>query len=255
MARRRPVKRLLDHNQNDSGYGRAEIIEKPSQLEHLLWSASRGATGARNVALIWFLFGSGTRINETCQILVKDVFHKNGDLKTVFAMPASYTKTNHSRAIYVLLEPHRTALEEWRKQRVVEEAMISDDGSYGGLRGDSPLFLARNGKRWQTLAFRDKKYLTAEGKTKTTKVCGSMENLMRKLFKGAGLHNGSSHSGRRTLASWLDRKGYSLELIQLILDHKSPDMTLRYIEPYQERIETAFKSLWKGVKLPKYEGK
>lgn len=78
---------------------------------------------------------------------------------------------------------------------------------------------------------------------------------MRKLFKGAGLHNGSSHSGRRTLASWLDRKGYSLELIQLILDHKSPDMTLRYIEPYQERIETAFKSLWKGVKLPKYEGK
>lgn len=253
MARRRPIKRLLENQSKENGYGRAEIIEKPNQLEHLLWSASRGVTGKRNVALIWFLFGSGTRINETCLIKVKDLYHQNGELKTVFAIPASYTKTGHSRAIYILLEPHRNAIEQWRQQRVAEGAMTSDDGCYGGLRGDSPLFLARNGKRWQTLAFRDKKYLTAEGETKTTKVCGSMENLMRKLFKGAGLHNGSSHSGRRTLASWLDRKGYPLELIQLILDHKNADMTLRYVEPYQARIEAAFKELWKGVTLPNFE--
>lgn len=251
--RQRPVKRLLDSKQSDGGYGRAEIVEKPSQLEHILWSASRGVTGRRNVALIWFLFGSGCRINEVSQLKVNDIFHKDGQLKTVFAIPSTYTKTNHSRAVYILLAPHREAIERWRQQRLDEGAMTSEDGSYGGLRGDSPFFLARNGKKWQSLAFRDKKYLTAEGKTKTTKVCGSMENLCRQLFKGAGLHSGSSHSGRRTLASWLDRKGYPLELIQLILDHKNPDMTLRYVEPYQARIEAAFKSLWKGVKLPDYD--
>lgn len=253
MARRRPIKRLLDCNQNGSGYGRAEIIEKPSQLEHLLWSASRGATGKRNVALIWFLFGSGCRINETCLLKVNEVYHKDGTLKKVFAIPASYTKTSQSRAVFILLKPHRAALEQWRQQRINENAMTSTDGSYGGLRGNSPLFLARNGKRWQSLSFTNKKYLTAEGETKTTLVCGSMENLIRKLFKGAGLHSGSSHSGRRTLASWLDRKGYDLELIQMILDHKNPDMTLRYVEPHQERIEAAFKSLWKGVKLPDHD--
>jgi hypothetical protein len=82
----------------------------------------------------------------------------------------------------------------------------------------------------------------------TTKVCGSPENLVRELLKGAGLNYGSSHSGRRTLVTWLDRKGYDLELIQLILGHRNPDMTLEYIDPDLPRIKAAFKSIWSGGK-------
>lgn len=77
----------------------------------------------------------------------------------------------------------------------------------------------------------DKKYKTGSGEVVTTKVCGSLENLVRELLKGSGLIHGSSHSGRRTLATWLDRKGYDLELIQLILGHRNPDMTLETSKP------------------------
>jgi len=93
----------------------------------------------------------------------------------------------------------------------------------------------------------DKKYKTSSGEIVTTKVCGSLENLVRELLKGAGLNYGSSHSGRRTLATWLDRKGYGLELIQLILGHRNADMTLEYIDPDLPRIKAAFQSIWKGV--------
>jgi len=92
------------------------------------------------------------------------------------------------------------------------------------------------------------KYKTSSGEAVTTKVCGSLENLVRELLKGAGLNYGSSHSGRRTLATWLDRKGYGLELIQLILGHRNPDMTLEYIDPDLPRIKEAFQSIWSGVK-------
>lgn len=103
-------------------------------------------------------------------------------------------------------------------------------------------------------AFNIKKYkkLDAEGKEieVETNVCSSLENLLRKILKGAGIQGGSSHSGRRTLATWLDRKGCDLELIRYILNHESPEMTLEYIDPSNDRIEKAFKGLMSGVKMP-----
>lgn len=83
-------------------------------------------------------------------------------------------------------------------------------------------------------------------------VCSSLENLMRSIIKGAGIEGGSSHSGRRTLATWMDRNGCSLEAIQDILNHVEPDMTLVYIEPSKKRIDAAFKEYLKHVKMPKH---
>jgi hypothetical protein len=63
--------------------------------------------------------------------------------------------------------------------------MLSVDGSYGGLRSDSPLFLARSGKARVKLSFQFKKYETKDG-SKETLVCTSMENYIRNLFKRCG---------------------------------------------------------------------
>lgn len=73
---------------------------------------------------------------------------------------------------------------------------------------------------------------------------------MREVMKGAGIQDGSSHSGRRTLATWLDRKDCDLELIRYILNHEDPEMTVEYIDPFQKRIETAYKEILKGIKMP-----
>lgn len=248
MPKLRPTRRLL--SEPEHGRGKAQVVDRPGQLAHILWAASRGDLGRRNVAVIWMLFGSGLRVNEVAHLKVSDVFYSNGQLKEVFSVRGATTKTDTHRPGFILAMQHREALIAWRDQRVADDAFISQDGSYGGLDPNSELILGRRGKRWQRLAFNDKAYKTKAGEIVTTKVCGSLENLVRELLKGAGLNYGSSHSGRRTLATWLDRKGYDLELIQLILGHRNPDMTLEYIDPDLPRIKAAFQSIWSGLKAP-----
>jgi len=248
MAKNRPVKRLL--NIYEPGEGKAEIVDKPSTLSHILFIASRGQLGRRNVAIMWMLFGSGLRINEVAQLKVSDVYRPDGSLKNTFILPGTYTKTAKPRPAYIFAKQQIDALSSWKKQRIAEKAMISGDDSYGGLRKDSPLFLSKKGV-WRKFAFNVKKYKTKDG-IKETMICASLENTVRDLIKSAGIQGGSSHSGRRSLASMMDRKGFDLELIQLILGHADPEMTLVYIDPCLERIGNAMKQAWKGVKIPKY---
>ena len=245
-AKYRPIKRLI--NLYEPGEGKAQVIEGPSQLTDILWRAARGELGRRNVAITWMLFGSGMRINEVAQLQVKDVVRPNGELKTTFIIPAKYTKTKKSRLAYILVPQQRQSLTLWIAQRLGEKAMLCDDGTYGSLRGDSPLFLSKKGA-WRKFAFNTKRYKTDDGEREIL-VCSSLENLMRKIFKGAGLERGSSHSGRRSLATHLDWSGCDLETIQDMLNHVDPDTTVEYIEPCKPRIEAAFKNIWKKVKVP-----
>jgi len=248
MANTRPVKRLL--NVYEVGEGKAEVIEKPSVLNHVLFVASNGQLGRRNVAIMMMLFGSGLRINEVAQLKVSDVYFSDGTLKRNFVIPASYTKTNKARPAYIIAKVQRSALKGWYTQRLNENALLSDDGSYGGLRGDSPLFLSKK-SGWRKFSFTQKKYNTKKG-IKTTMVCASLENTVRELIKSAGVIGGSSHSGRRTLATLMNRADYDLELIQRILGHSDPEMSLEYIDPWMKRIEHAYKNLWKGLKYPNF---
>ena len=234
------VKRL-----EESRKGAGKIKDK-AQLKHILANANRGETAERNLCLVWFLFGSLTRIGETCQLRVKDVFTKSGELKSVFRMRADYTKTNQSRDCALVLKQQRQAIFRWRDRRIKDRAMLSVDGSYGGLNGDSPLFLARSGKRWVTLSFNVKKYQTQDGQ-KETLVCSSMENYIRNLFKSCGFKQGSSHSGRKSTASLLSDNGVDYEVIQMAIGHVSDDMTDTYITPEPQRLTDALNDLYKTV--------
>ena len=246
MTGRRPVKRLI--NNHKPGTGKTQVVDTPGQLSHILFVASRGELGHRNVAIMWMLFGSGLRINEVAQLKVSDVYYPNGELKTSFIIPGPYTKTAKPRPAYIKVNQQRESLQLWKKQRLIESAMCSDDDTYGGLRGDSPLFLSKKGV-WRKFAFNVKKYKTKNG-IKETRVCASLENNVREIIKSSGVQGGSSHSGRRSLASLMDRKEYDLNLIQRILGHEDEEMSLEYIDPYEKRIDNAFSNIWKGVKYP-----
>lgn len=111
VSKSRPVKRLK--NVYEPGEGKAQVIERPSQLNNVLWRASRGELGRRNVAITWMLFGAGMRINEVAQLKVKDVYFKDGELKKTFTIPAKYTKTNKFRVAYIVAPQHRQAIEAW----------------------------------------------------------------------------------------------------------------------------------------------
>ena len=188
MAKPRPVKRLLD--KYESGKGKAQIVDSPSQLSHILFVASRGELGRRNVSILWMLFGTGMRINEVAQLKVSDAYYPTGELKTTFIIPGTYTKTGKPRPAYIKVRQQRKVLDLWRNQRIAEGAMISVDGSYGGLDGDSPLFLSKKGTR-RKYAFNTKKYKTKNG-IKETMVCASLENTVRDIIKSAGVHGAGS---------------------------------------------------------------
>lgn len=234
----RPIKRLI--RTQKKGEGKAEVATK-KQFKNILWQSSRGSLGKRNVAIIWMLFGSGLRINEVAKIKVSDLIRETNELRTTFVIKGSYTKTGKPRAAYILYRRHREAIESWIDELIDERACLSGTDAYRGLHKDWPLFsITKKGSYWRKMAFRDKKYKDAEGNTKTTKVCGSLQNLISELFKNAGLRGGSSHSGRRTLATWLDQKDVELDTIQRILGHEDPSMTLEYIDPNFDRIQAAF---------------
>lgn len=247
VARRRPVRRLLD--KYEPGEGKATVVSSPKDLSHILFVASKGELGQRNVAIIWMLFGSGLRITEVGQLKVSDVYYPDGKLKTSFVIPGTYTKTGKTRTAYIIVPQQREAIEAWRQHRISDNAMISDDASFGGLSGHSPLFLSKKGA-WRKFAFNTKRYQTNNG-IKETLVCASLENTVREIIKSSGIQGGSSHSGRRSLATLMDSNGYDLELIQKILVHEDEEMSLEYIDPNLARIDVAMKKLWRGVKMPK----
>ncbi|WP_394222659.1 tyrosine-type recombinase/integrase [Alteromonas gracilis] len=246
MGKYRPVNRLI--RDKKKGEGKAEVPTK-KRFKQILWMASRGDLGKRNLAIIWTLFGSGLRINEVAKLRVRDLLRETNELRTTFIIPASYTKTNKSRAAYILAKPHINAIEEWLREMLDQNICVLENDEFRGLNPDWPIFaITKKGKSWRKMAFRDKKYKDANGNVRTTKVCSSMQTLVSEIFKNSGLPSGT-HAGRRTLATWLDQKGVELETIQRILGHSDPDMTLafEYIDPNFERINDAFQQSFKNI--------
>ena len=180
MGRHRPLNRLL--RKQERGRGKAQVVETPKQLNHIMWVASRGDLGVRNVAILWMLFGSGMRINEVPQLLVSDVVYPSGALKKAFVLRGNYTKTSTPRAAYILADAHRQALTRWLRQRQEESIRTSEDGSYGGLNPKSAVS-RESGKSWRNYSFAPKKYIDKDGIERSTMVCRSIENMVRELLK------------------------------------------------------------------------
>jgi integrase/recombinase XerD len=61
-----------------------------------------------------------------------------------------------------------------------------------------------------------------------------------KLYKDAGIMGGSSHSGRRTMASRLLEQGHSIEALQLMLGHSEMDHVDPYLQISKEKLRRAF---------------
>ncbi|PKH88328.1 hypothetical protein CXF79_06075 [Colwellia sp. Bg11-28] len=249
LVRRRPTNRLI--RPQVTGKGKAQVPTK-KQFKNILWQASRGSLGTRNVAIIWMLFGSACRITEAIKLKVSDLLYSNGELKSTFTIPEKHTKTNKSRIAFILAKTHRAALEAWIDEMVEGNAWCAGNTEYRGLNKDKPVFPTRRGKTWKSLNFQTKRYKDKDGNELTTEVCSSMQNLISNIFKNSGLFGGSTHSGRRSLATWLDNLDIDLEIIQGILGYSDPEMTLEYIDVNFDRIQKAFDKSFSGIVLPDF---
>lgn len=69
--------------------------------------------------------------------------------------------------------------------------------------------------------------------------CDSLQSHVTKLYRDAGIGGGSSHSGRRTMASRLIQQGADVETVRL-LGHAELDHVRPYLQVSQKRLEEMF---------------
>nr|WP_229502186.1 tyrosine-type recombinase/integrase [Telluria cellulosilytica] len=67
-----------------------------------------------------------------------------------------------------------------------------------------------------------------------------MQAHVSKLYRDAGIRGGSSHSGRRTMASRLLQQGADVEIVQLLLGHAELDHVRPYLQVSPRRLEEMF---------------
>jgi integrase/recombinase XerD len=73
--------------------------------------------------------------------------------------------------------------------------------------------------------------------------CDSLQSHVTKLYRDAGIRGGSSHSGRRTMASRLVHQGVQVETVQMLLGHTELNHVRPYLQVSHKRLEAMFASV------------
>jgi integrase len=201
--------------------------------------------GVRNLAIVWHSFGCGLRVTEIALLKVADVIERSGVIKEVAELPGSYTKNGKPRHFFQVDPALCRALDAYLNYRV-EHSIYTSDGnetSYRGLQPKSCLYIARGG----CFSLATKTYRRDDGKNETYKVSSSLQQLLSRLVREAGVKGGRSHSGRRTLATRLDARGVDDGLIQAILGHGDKNQTMDYIAPNLKKIRAAMAGIYRDA--------
>ena len=115
-----------------------------------------------------------------------------------------------------------------------------EPGRYRGLEPASKLILTHEGYKFHLNA---KRRVTWAGVPVDYLACDRLQSHITKLYRDAGIRRGSSHSGRRTMASRLVQQGADVETVQLLLGHAELDHVRPYLQVSQKRLEEMFRTV------------
>lgn len=136
-------------------------------------------------------------------------------------------QSRHDRCLGGLLgPPHRTALAHERRTKALR-----------GLRPDSKLVLTFKGYCY---SMNGKRRINQAGEQVDYAACDALQSNVTKLYRDTGITGGSSHSGRRKMASRLLAQDHDLETIQFMLGHADLECVDPYLEVSQERLRQVF---------------
>lgn len=82
----------------------------------------------------------------------------------------------------------------------------------------------------------------ADGTSEDYWACDALQQHVSRLYRDAGLHHCSSHSGRRTFATRLVCQGHGIEVVQRLLGHAHLDHTDDYLDVRRATLEAMFAS-------------
>lgn len=214
-------------------------VLKPGQYRHhLRVTRATSRESERDILVLLLGIHTGMRVSEIGQIEVGDVLFPSGAIRSEVSLRANITKGLRQRCIYPINRDLRAAIDDYLAVRVARRWRMSDDPSrYRGLRADSTLILTFKGYRY---AMNTKRRINEAGEQVDYVACDALQAHVTKLYKDAGIRGGSSHSGRRSMASRLLAQGHALETIQLILGHAKLDHVDPYLELSPAQLRQAF---------------
>jgi len=115
--------------------------------------------------------------------------------------------------------------------------MELNDTQYRGLLPHRPLIVTRRGGSY---SMNTKRRTLADGEQRDYRAADSLQVYVTELYRRAGITGGSSHSGRRSLATRVLAKTGNLETVALLLGHDSLDVSARHIDIDEKVLRQAF---------------
>ena len=186
---------------------------------------------------ILLLSYSGLRVTELTLITVEDVITKNGTIKSEIYLRAAITKGCRPRSAW-FSKATLEVLSRYIDHRLIKRHGISTATSqYRGLNPKSKLILSSKGVPYSLKAKVKTMY---DGSQCTYFNNDTVEALIRSIYARCGLYGASSHSGRRSLGTALNRKGVGLDAIAKILGHADIQVTLEYIDISDKQLTKLF---------------
>lgn len=107
---------------------------------------------------------------------------------------------------------------------------------YRGFRPGSKLVMTHKGQAFE-LAF---KHRQLDSGPEVYRACDSLQQTISRLYRKAGIKQGSSHRGRRSLAAKILAATGDVETVQTILGHATLDHSKPYLSVDQVVIRRAF---------------
>lgn len=214
-------------------------VLKPGQYRHLLpVTEATSRDPERDILVLLLGIHTGMRVSEIAQIEVQDILFPSGSIRQEVSLRAVITKGCRQRCIYPTNRALVDALERYLVYRIERRWRMSDDPKrYRGLRPDSKLVLTFKGYKY---SMNCKRRINQAGEQVDYAACDALQAHVTKLYRDAGIKGGSSHSGRRTMASRLLDQGHDLKTLQLMLGHAELDHLDPYLQVSKEKLRRAF---------------
>ncbi|SFD39747.1 Phage integrase family protein [Massilia yuzhufengensis] len=206
-----PSESVSDQSCSEVHMAQATSLQ-PGQIRHLLRvTAATSRHPERDTLVLLLGLTAGMRVTEIAQIEVQDVLFPSGSLREEISLRAAITKGCRQRCIYLSHAKAIDAIDQYLSYRAVRRLRTTSEPSrYRGLEPASKLILTHKGYKFH---LNTKRRVSWAGEPVDYLACDSLQSHVTKLYRDAGIRGGSSHSGRRTMASRLIQQGADVETV------------------------------------------
>lgn len=192
--------------------GKARIPE-PRELERLFKLISLSKHAKRDTLLIWLSYGLGMRALELASLKLNQVLNPDESINRDISLVR--TKGNKPRMVFLPNEKDDPRIHNAIREYVKERKQYCEKKKIP-FSLNQPLFLSLRG-----VAFSNK----------------TLQKRFEHLYKMAGIHGASSHSGRRCFITQIIEVCGDIKAASTLAGHSSIAMTAEYVEDNPNRLK------------------